>query len=128
MPVANLAQANLRYANLEEADLSRASLEAAKLAGHRFPGNLRELRNLMRRAVVLSPDADVDVDLLLGQRPASSAARAPLELDTLNLRELERRAVIRSLAEHDGNRTRASEELGISVRTLRNKIREYGLR
>ena len=53
--------------------------------------------------------------------PASEAA-------SLDLKSLERDTIVRALAHWQGNRTRASESLGISVRTLRNKIREYGLR
>ncbi|MGH0033711.1 MAG: sigma-54-dependent transcriptional regulator [Myxococcota bacterium] len=105
--------------------LSEASLD--RLAAHPFPGNLHELGNLMRRAVVLFPGASVDVESLFGRGPVQGATSRPLELDTLNLREIERQVVTRSLAEHGGNRTRASAALGISVRTLRNKIREYGL-
>ncbi len=107
--------------------LPESALEA--LASQRFSGNLRELSNWMRRAVVLFPGEPVDVDRLLGRGSArrAEAPSRPLALDTLNLREIERQAVLRSLAEHGGHRTRASEALGISVRTLRNKIREYGL-
>ena len=51
----------------------------------------------------------------------------PEGLRSLNLRELERAAIVRSLAQTKGNRTLASRALGISVRTLRNKIRAYEL-
>ncbi len=105
--------------------LSEEALD--RLATHRFPGNLRELANLMRRAVVLFPGESVDVDRLQGRGSRSAEKSHSLSLDTLNLREIEKQAVLRSLAEHGGHRTRASQALGISVRTLRNKIREYGL-
>jgi two-component system response regulator HydG len=98
-----------------------------KLVRHPFPGNVRELENLMRRAVLLHPGREIDVDRLLGRRGVSGDAHGVLR-GSLNLRELQRRAILRSLAHTGGNRTEASRQLGISVRTLRNKIRQYGLR
>ena len=98
------------------------ALEA--LRRHPFPGNLRELENLMQRAVLWFPGESVDVAALLAPRPATRpAAAAPL----LDLRALERRAVEQALALCAGNRTRAARALGISVRTLRNKLHQYDL-
>ena len=56
-----------------------------------------------------------------------SAPALPQGLRSLNLRQLERAAIERSLLQSRGNRTLASRALGINVRTLRNKIRLYGL-
>ncbi|MDP6978836.1 MAG: sigma-54 dependent transcriptional regulator [Myxococcota bacterium] len=98
------------------------------LSNHPFPGNLRELDNLMQRAAVLFPGSAVEVERLM-QGPGNLAAPPqPTPASSLNLRELERQAVERSLREANGNRTHASQLLGINVRTLRNKIRLYGLR
>ncbi|MCP5042033.1 MAG: sigma-54-dependent Fis family transcriptional regulator [bacterium] len=101
------------------------------LVDHPFRGNVRELDNLMQRAVVLFPGRAVDVERLL-QNSGGLLRRSPSSRSVfnpkLNLRELEREAVERSLSESNGNRTHASELLGINVRTLRNKIRAYGLR
>jgi len=94
-----------------------------------WPGNVRELENLMERAVLLV-DGDVvgprDLDFLagLGGR-ATAEAGADAEGGLLPLREMERRMIFRALDDHQGNRTRASQVLGISVRTLRNKLNEY---
>ena len=93
------------------------------LQRYAFPGNVRELENLMRRAVVWMPGEEIDVERLVKGRIQS----ADRSLETLNLRELERRAVARALCEFQGVRVRAAEALGISERTLRNKIRIYGL-
>jgi DNA-binding NtrC family response regulator len=61
--------------------------------------------------------------------PARRADRARQgALESLDLKTLERETIVRALAHWRGNRTRAAESLGISVRTLRNKIRDYGLR
>ncbi|MBG0791188.1 MAG: sigma-54-dependent Fis family transcriptional regulator [Desulfovibrionaceae bacterium] len=119
--------------------------EARKwLAEYEWPGNVRELQNLMERAVLLAgkgpirprhflmgdeqwtPDdlAAVDAD----QRAAGEAAppSTPDEaLSVMPIHEMEKRLILKSLEETTGNRTRAAELLGISVRTLRNKLNEY---
>jgi len=94
-----------------------------------WPGNVRELENLMERAVLLV-DGDVvrpeDLDFLArlgGNRPAETGPETGEAL--LPLREMEKRMIFRALDDHQGNRTRASKVLGISVRTLRNKLNEY---
>jgi two-component system response regulator FlrC len=127
--VPELARALLaRLAAAHGAEPPRLGERALReLARQPLRGNVRELANLMRRAVVLAPGREVELERLLERRPpAAPPARGLLE-GTLNLRELERRAILRSLAESGGNRTEASRALGISVRTLRNKIRAYGL-
>lgn len=105
--------------------LGPASL--GELARHPFGGNVRELANLMRRALLLAPGADLDVGALLRRstpEPGGSGAR---RASSRSLRELERSAIETSLLRSRGNRQQASRELGISVRTLRNKIRRHGL-
>ncbi|MEB2344406.1 MAG: sigma 54-interacting transcriptional regulator [Deltaproteobacteria bacterium] len=98
----------------------------AALCQHPFPGNLRELENLMQRAVLWFPGEAVDVAALLAPHAAARARRAAAA-PVLDLRALERRAVEQALALCAGNRTRAARALGISVRTLRNKLHHYGL-
>lgn len=118
--------------------LGEATLGA--LARMPWRGNVRELENWMRRAVMLYPDREPEMSAAGRTRSAVASGRnghgtcadvmeAPgrEKLPTLNLRELERRTILRSLEIEGGNRTRASQALGISVRTLRNKIREFGL-
>jgi DNA-binding NtrC family response regulator len=114
-----------RGAGCEPPQLTPASL--ARLRAHPFRGNVRELENLMRRAVVLYPGREIDAERLLGALPAHASAASRPAAAQLNLRELERRTIELSLAETRGNRTHAAQRLGISVRTLRNKIRCYGL-
>ncbi|MGI9592874.1 MAG: sigma-54-dependent transcriptional regulator [Myxococcota bacterium] len=98
----------------------------AALAGRPYPGNAHELENLMRRAALLFPGQTVVVDQLDGPLGAPRQS-APDPLDGFDLRALERDAIQRSLRATRGNRTAAARALGISVRTLRNKIRRYQL-
>ena len=107
-----------------------------RLQSHSWPGNVRELANFMRRVITLSETQDIDAALLrhrISRRPASMQARArprrfhcPPPAGT-PIRQMERQHLENTLALTDGNRTHAAEMLGISLRTLRNKIREYGL-
>jgi two-component system response regulator AtoC len=94
----------------------------ARLSAYNFPGNVRELENRIERAYILA-GSDMISARDLGE-PFSRAARAPR---TGRLHDQERQLIERTLAKHGGNRTHAAAELGISRRTLLNKIKEAGL-
>ncbi|MCX8089320.1 MAG: sigma-54 dependent transcriptional regulator [Verrucomicrobiae bacterium] len=108
----------------------------AALQAHDWPGNVRELQNVIERAVILCEDGQPlqprHLGLLAPSRqpvpsaPPDTAPADPGEL--LPLAEIEKRYILQVLERCNGNRTRAAEKLGISVRTLRNKLHEYGLR
>jgi DNA-binding NtrC family response regulator len=123
-----LAEAFLeRFARLAGEEPARLDPDAlVRLAARPFRGNVRELENLMRRAALLFPGRSVDLSRLERPGPPGASAAA-LSSASLDLRELERSTIHRALALTGGNRTAASRALGISVRTLRNKIRRYGL-
>ncbi len=119
-------------------ELSACFLE--RLAGHCWPGNVRELGNFMRRVLSLHSGLELDAGCFdqefQGARPAvvepsQSAAGASLRGAPVPvgapIRQLERVHLEHTLAMTQGNRTQAAEMLGISVRTMRNRIREYGL-
>ncbi len=118
--------------------ISAGSLEA--LLAHRWPGNVRELQNVIERAVILSVDGEeVQVaELGLNASPAPSAPTeaaganppaAPTQAsgEVVSLAELEKRHILFTLERNNDNRTHAARKLGISIRTLRNKLNEYGL-
>ncbi len=101
------------------------------LALYSFPGNVRELENILERALIYADGEEIlaaDLDFAEGGRgpmPPPAARTAPSPASSLD--SMERAAIERALANRDGNRTKAAEELGISRRTILNKIKKYGL-
>lgn len=98
-----------------------------RLLAHGWPGNLREMRNILERALLLARGQDhVGVEHLPAEfraRPGPFDRRhTPLTMD-----EVERMHIDRTLKHHKGNRTRAAEELGISRATLIAKIKRYAI-
>jgi DNA-binding NtrC family response regulator len=124
-------------------NLSDACL--ATLTTHHWPGNVRELQNVTERAVILCGDSGTLEPEHLGFSPrpiaASSTAVAPAATPVATARaapespddgvlplvELEKRYIMRALQQTGQNRTHAAKLLGISVRTLRNKLSDYGV-
>ena len=110
-----------------------------RLGRYGWPGNVRELANFMQRVLSLYPGTELTaaafdgeqrtvrpagasgMTVVTGFRPAA-AVSAPVKMD-----DLERSHLERTLELVEGNRTRAAEMLGLSVRTIRNKIRQYDL-
>ena len=112
----------------------------AALQAHSWPGNVRELQNTIERAVILSePDTPVEAPALgFGGAPTAPAVKPLAErsftrksagaaTEVQPLHELEKQAILRALEHTGGNRTKAAELLGISIRTLRNKLKEYSM-
>jgi two-component system response regulator FlrC len=99
------------------------------LAAQEFPGNVRELGNLLERALVRCRSACLDLDQLRAVLP--QAAATPLRGESLpqglplDLGSLERLAIREALRRVNGNRTHAARLLGIGLRTLRNKLRAW---
>jgi DNA-binding NtrC family response regulator len=113
--------------------LSPDALEG--LNSHAWPGNVRELENAVQRAVTLCNGSVIEPeDLFLTQSPVSGepqiSARDLNESMSagMTVREMERQLICRTLEDTRGNRTRAAKLLGISLRTLRNKLNEFGLK
>lgn len=106
-----------------------SSAAADRLQQMPWPGNVRELENLMERATLLVDSDRIEPKDLAFIRslggPEDGQSPAVEGEHVLPLREMEKRMIFRALDDHQGNRTRASEVLGISVRTLRNKLNEY---
>jgi len=99
----------------------------ARLEQHPWPGNVRELANFIRRAVALSRGGEIGVEAFdHGKIPARNVPGREWK-PGLSLEEMERQLLAMTLESTGGNRSRTAELLGVSLRTVRNKIREYGL-
>ena len=103
------------------------------LTRYPFPGNIRELENFLERAMIASEEdvivvADLDLNGALPRLSRVSLPSPPANPGPLrSMSELERDAIANALEKWNGNRTRAALELGISRRTILNKIKKFGL-
>jgi DNA-binding NtrC family response regulator len=101
-----------------------------RFASYRWPGNVRELRNVLERMMVLAEgevltERDLPDEVMMGTTETGSTRK---EIPTgLTMEELEKLAITKALDGCAGNRTHAANRLGISVRTLQRKLRQYEL-
>jgi two-component system response regulator AtoC len=93
-----------------------------QLRRYSFPGNVRELENLLERALIFAED-----DCLTASDLALPRSAIPVSPTPATLQSLERQAIIDALHRWEGNRTKAAAELGITRRTLLNKIKIFGI-
>ncbi|MBN2527172.1 MAG: sigma-54-dependent Fis family transcriptional regulator [Deltaproteobacteria bacterium] len=99
----------------------------ATLAAYHWPGNIRELSNAIERAAIMcSPPAITAADLSFATPPPTHNATAADGSGT-SLKEMEKEAILKALAKADGHRKNAAASLGISLRSLYNKLKEYGI-
>ena len=125
------------YAEKNGKGLSGISTEAlAVLDMHTWPGNVRELENVLERAVITAQGMLIQSkDIVIERRARSETISLSANLtnasdknpwspgETLN--DIERMVILQALGYHQGNRTHTAKALGISIRTLRNKLAEY---
>jgi DNA-binding NtrC family response regulator len=120
-----------RYSKENQKSISDISKEArALLLRHPYPGNVRELENLIERAVVLSREEVIttqDLPFHLREEKSERLWESSKREKSLpeSLEEIERDLIIKALHEHQGVQTRAAESLGISERVLRYKVKKY---
>jgi two-component system response regulator HydG len=101
------------------------------LIRHRWPGNVRELMNTVERAVVLARSACLDEDDFAALAPRRTEDEAavcggPFPAD-VPLERVEREAIVNTLASAGGNKSEAARRLGITRKTLREKLKKYDL-
>ena len=99
-----------------------------KLINYNWPGNIQELRNVMERTYILADDRYVDEHHLPNLVQEVKEEEVQIEdFSEMTLHDLEKMHIIRSLDHLNGNKTRAAKALGITVKTLYNKLHSYGL-
>jgi DNA-binding NtrC family response regulator len=98
---------------------------------HTWPGNIRELRNVLERSTIMC-EKDLITRACLPGEFGKSAAKSPSDLGAIKfpigttVDAMERELILQTLAATGNNKTRAAELLGISLKTLHNKLKEYG--
>ncbi len=120
-----------KYNKENDKNISGINEKAMELfMAYNWPGNVRELENYIERAVVICQEDQIGEehlpqDVLTGK---SATGRSDEGLNVgQTVREVEQKLILKTLESCDGNRTTAADMLGISSRTLRNKLHEYGM-
>jgi two-component system response regulator FlrC len=116
------------FCRLNNKDLMTLSKTAEEqLLQHSWPGNIRELENAMERAVLISTGAEIgpeDLNLDAAYIDAGSSG-VPSIASGMTVREMERKLIMATMETVNEKRSQAANMLGISIRTLRNKLKEY---
>jgi DNA-binding NtrC family response regulator len=117
-----------KYAAENGSLIKGISEKAIKMLSKRsWPGNVREIENCIERAVVMCDPSIIMLDEshFFFQNQITTEEPVPLYTTAKTLREVEKSLILTTLQENNDNRTKTAEILGISVRTLRNKLNEY---
>ncbi len=112
-----------KYGNDPDPSIPESALKL--LSAYSWPGNVRELENVVHRAFALRGELRLLPEDLFDQ-PVAVGDGVELQAGC-SVSEMERKLILATIEQTDGNRTRAAKLLGISLRTLRNKLREYRL-
>ncbi|MHB8880268.1 MAG: sigma-54-dependent transcriptional regulator [Thermodesulfovibrionales bacterium] len=107
-------------AQLGREGLFLAEPDMLRLTGHAWPGNIRELENVIERSIIISKGTRLTL-------PALAETEASAAGNHEDMKSIERRAIETALGKAEGNRRRAAEILGISLRSLQYKIKDYGI-
>jgi DNA-binding NtrC family response regulator len=121
-----------KYCQLYDLPAKQADAELMeKLQSFPWPGNVRQLENVIQRGVILSAERtvigveDVFNDFFQDAEPIDASGLAGPEGIPQTIEDMERIMIMKALAETNNNQQRAAEKLGISARTIRNKLRRY---
>lgn len=108
---------------MEEKFLTSEAKDA--LLRYSWPGNVRELENVMERSMILNDGAGITAEAVtLGMEGGPEVAKEHVPVGT-TIHDMEKNLIMSTLQSVEGNRTKAASLLGISIRTLRNKLNEY---
>lgn len=103
-------------------DMRFSPAAEAELTRYDWPGNIRELGNVVQRAMILAPGGEIAPEHLMLPR---TAAKPEVEVEGKAIKDVERDMILQTLERCGGSRKQAAEELGISERTLRYKLQRY---
>jgi two-component system, NtrC family, response regulator len=106
-------------------DLKLTHRAVHALEAHSWPGNIRELRNVVIKAAVMAPRTEIDADDLHIVLPSAEAPQTHGMNGCANLDGMERRMILEALVATGGHQQNAAARLGISRRTLSRKLRSY---
>ncbi|HEY0923126.1 sigma-54 interaction domain-containing protein [Rheinheimera pacifica] len=125
--ICGLAQHFLAYRNAKEQQQKQLAAETLQLiAQHSWPGNVRELKHAVERAYILADKLILPEHLLLETPADDSDEQCLTEVPCgVSLEELEKAAILNTLEQNAGNKTDTAQQLGISVKTLYNKLEKY---
>ncbi|NBX65976.1 MAG: sigma-54-dependent Fis family transcriptional regulator [Proteobacteria bacterium] len=116
-----------KYAEVNGVPKKKLSKAAqTKILGSDWRGNVRELENAMHRAILISGEDEIEADAVIISDEAAVATAAPASKIGSTVADMEKKLILDTLDHVLGNRTTAAKILGISIRTLRNKLKEYG--
>jgi DNA-binding NtrC family response regulator len=116
------------FLRLKAPNKSFSSQAISSLLSHGWPGNIRELRNLVAKMAMESSANEIDFSRLSAALTGEAAAmRQTASLPISNLDSMEEQMIIKALERTGGQRTLAAEQLGISRRTLSRKLKEYNI-
>lgn len=121
---AQFVESSCRKNNLPAKNLSEAAID--KLKNWTWPGNIRELQNVIERSVLLCANQIIDVNDLQIENYSERGNEYGLRAG-MTVQEAERLLIVKTLEHTEQNKTQAAYMLGISIRTLRNKLNEYKL-
>src|ERR1700722_9926863 len=116
------------FLRLKSPSKAFASAAISKLLSHSWPGNIRELRNMVAKVAMESSGDQIDLSYISASLSAEpTARRQTASIPVANLESMEEQMIIKALERTGGQRTQAAEQLGISRRTLSRKLKEYNL-
>ena len=124
--IPGLAKHFLAYRNAEEKTAKEISTEALeKIQNYFWPGNVRELKHAIERAYILADDAITEEHLILDDTLESNEPNATTLPSGMPLDEVEKGVILKTLAANNGNKTETANQLGVSIKTLYNKLEKY---
>jgi DNA-binding NtrC family response regulator len=122
--VAELTRYFMSAFGRDPSDVSDEALR--KLQMYDWPGNIRELRNVLERSAIVKPEGTILADdVILGMSSTAASSDEPIE--TLSLIEMEKQMIIKALRLTSGNKSEAARLLGITRRALYGRLERYGL-